>query len=150
MQRVQITINTNNLASEIAKDIENFEEKLAEAIVEEARAIIDNSAPAGRIYGRGSFIAGQSRGLNTGPGRRARGPGMRFHRASAPGQPPAKDTGKTYRQISVRRLSNQTYRLRFGGAAGYLEIGTKDMKPRKFVVPAIEQAMNRLLDNRGL
>lgn len=126
------------------KAVEKIEEELAYRIVDEARMLIDSSIPSGRLYRRGSFRRGQSRGLNTGVGRRARGAGSRIHRASAPGQPPAEDSGRTYRAITVRRMANGRYRIRFGGVAGYLEFGTRNMKARPFIVPAIEKAVEKV------
>lgn len=127
------------------KAVEKIEEELAYRIVDEARTLIDSSIPSGRLYRRGSFRRGQSRGLNTGVGRRARGAGgSRIHRASAPGQPPAEDSGRTYRDITVRRMANGRYRIRFGGVAGYLEFGTRNMKARPFIIPAIEKAVEKV------
>jgi hypothetical protein len=126
------------------RDIDKLEQELAYRIVDESRTLMDSSVPSGRVYRRGGFRRGQSRGLNAGPGRRARGAGSRFHRASAPGQPPAEDSGRLYRDINVRRLSTGRYRVRFGaGYAGYLEFGTGRMRARPFVLPAIETAVQK-------
>ena len=147
---VHITVKGEGVATAIAKDIERIEEELAYRIVDEARTLIDSSIPSGRLYRRGGFRRGQSRGLNTGVGRRARGAGVRIHRASAPGQPPAEDTGKTYRDIKVMRLKSGHYRVRFGGVAGYLEFGTTNMKPRPYIVPAIEAAVNKVFNGSAI
>jgi len=140
---LQITIKAGNIAEEIARDIDKLEEELAYRIVDESRTLMDSSTPSGRIYRRGSFRRGQSKGLSTGR-RRARGPGSRFHRASAPGQPPAEDSGKLYREITVRRMRSGSYRVRFGANyAGFLEFGTKHMGKRPFVMPAIDTAVRK-------
>lgn len=130
------------LGRSIDRDVERLEQELAYRIVDEARTLIDTSVPSGRIYRRGRFRRGQSRGL----GKRAAGPGMRFHRASAPGQPPAEDTGKTYQDINVRKMAKGNYRIRFGGKAGYLEFGTRHMRPRPYIVPAIERAVDKVFN----
>lgn len=137
---LSITINAGNLPEEIARDIDKIEQELAYRIVEESRALMDGSTPRGRLYRRGRFRARQSRGL----GGRARGPGTRIHRASAPGQPPAEDTGKLYREITVRRLKSGHYRVRFGARyAGFLEFGTSRMAARPYVLPAIDTAVRK-------
>lgn len=137
---LNITVNAGNVIEEIGKDIDRIEQELAYRIVEEARALMDSSTPSGRLYRKGSFRRGQSKGLNTGLGRRARGPGMRIHRASAPGQPPAEDTGRLYRDMSVKRMASGRYRIRFGAPyAGYLEFNLN----RPFVLPAIERAVEK-------
>lgn len=140
MLKVNITVNTLGVAATIDKDVEKLEQELAYRIVDEARTMIDSSTPTGRLYRRGSFGRRHSRGF----GQRAAGPGTRIHRASAPGQPPAEDTGRTYRDISVRRMGKGNYRVRFGGVAGYLEFGTRNMKPRPFIIPAIENAVQKV------
>lgn len=145
---VRITVRDHGIAVAIGKDVEALEQEFAYRIVDEARTLIDSSVPRGRLYRRGGFKRGESRGLNTGVGRRARGPGIRIHRASAPGQPPAEDTGRTYGNITVRRMKSGHYRIRFGGAAGYLEVGTKRMKPRPYIIPAIERAAEKVF-NKG-
>ena len=121
--------------------IEQLESELAYRIVDESRKLMDDSTPAGRLYRRGSFRRGHSRGLR---GSRARGPGVRIHRASAPGQPPAEDTGRLYRDITVRRMAKGGYRVRFGAAyAGYLEFNLN----RPFVLPGIEIAEQKTFGN---
>jgi HK97 gp10 family phage protein len=123
----------------IDKDIEKLEQELAFRIVDESRAMMDSSTPTGRLYRRGSFTRRHRIG-----GQRASGRGTRIHRASAPGQPPAEDSGKLYRNITVRRMGNGSYRVRFGAEyAGYLEFGTGRMRARPFIIPAIERAVDK-------
>lgn len=140
MLGLSITVKDHGVAAQIGKDVDKIEQELAYRIVDEARTLIDSSAPSGRLYRRGSFKRGQSRGL----GQRARGAGTRIHRASSPGQPPAEDTGRTYRDIRVVRLRSGHYRVRFGGMAGYLEFGTRNMKPRPYIVKSIEKAIEKV------
>jgi hypothetical protein len=146
MLAVDIKIKAHNLGANIEKDIDRLEQELAYRIVDEARTLIDSSTPAGRVYRRGSFGRRHSRGF----GQRASGAGRRFHRASAHGQPPAEDTGRTYWDINVSRLSSGRYRVRFGGVAGYLEFGTSRMRPRPYILPAIENAVRKVFDGSAL
>lgn len=62
------------------------------------------------------------------------------HQASAPGQPPAIDTG-TYAQSWVaNRVEPLTWKVSTHIEYGpHLEFGTKDMEPRPHVRPAIEE-----------
>lgn len=149
MISVDIKVSAHNVGADIERDIEKLEKELAFRIVDEARTLMDSSIPSGRLYRRGSFRRGQSSGLRL-MGQRARGAGTRIHRASAPGQPPAEDTGRTYRDIHVRRMGKGTWRVRFGGAAGYLEFGTSRMRERPFIVPAIQKAVHKVFDGSKL
>lgn len=131
----------------IEKDVERFQEQLANQIVIEARRIIDESNPSGRVYRRGGITAARTaRGINQ--GFRPRGKsrmivGSRFHRASAKGQPPAKDTGKLYRQIKVARSGRGKFRVTFGAEyAGFVEFTLN----RPFVLPAIEAAVEKVFN----
>lgn len=69
---------------------------------------IDNSTPAGRIYERGSITVDKrsskfNRQLRRKANTKTRAiAGTRFHRASAPGQPPARDTDELYKSIKAR------------------------------------------------
>ena len=149
MIAVDIKVSAHNIPAELERDIEKLEQELAYRIVDEARTLIDSSMPSGRLYRRGGFRRGASRGLRL-QGGRARGAGTRIHRASAPGQPPAEDTGKTYRDIHVRRMSKGNYRVRFGGASGYLEFGTSRMRERPYIIPAIQKAVDKVFNGTKL
>jgi hypothetical protein len=163
MLAVHLTISGDlkALGNVIEGDIEKWQQELAYRIVDESRRIMDESTPRGRVYRRGS-IKGRRTKQGIVAGLRESGKtrmivGYRIHRASAPGQPPAEDSGKTYRDITVRRMSKGTYRVRFGGAAGYLEFGTYarssrggsmgphrgGMLARPYIIPAIEAAVRK-------
>jgi HK97 gp10 family phage protein len=63
----------------------------------------------------------------------------RTHRASAPGQPPATDTGALVRSIQAS-ISGRTAEVAANiDYAVYLEFGTREMEPRPFLFPALEQ-----------
>lgn len=73
-----------------------------------------------------------------------------MHQASAPGEPPAMDTGA---------LANSGYHMMTGkteGEIGFtaeyaipLEMGTVNMRPRPFLVPAVEQAWPEFVQAMG-
>lgn len=66
---------------------------------------------------------------------------------SKPGQPPAKETGTLGRSITTQRVvlgqwvvgTNLNY-------APYLELGTKNMQPRPFMLPGIKAVKPRSLE----
>ena len=102
MIKLKIRIESD---AEIAKEFANFPKDLASEIPNAARQIIDESTPSGRLYKRRIFTGRRTKALEN-LGLRTRGKtrievGRRFHRASAKGQPPAKDSGKFYRNIRV-------------------------------------------------
>lgn len=85
------------------------------------RSIID-PPKTGRVYKR-----------TTKSGRRRR------HRASAPGEPPANMTGTL--QKSINFLVKGSDQLEFGANAeyaGFLELGTRKMAKREYLIRAIE------------
>lgn len=61
------------------------------------------------------------------------------NRSSAPGEPPATQTGrlKTSRTIRLRGLRGEI--IFDAGYAGYLESGTRNMEPRPFVRPVLNE-----------
>src|SRR5688572_23913063 len=94
-------VTAHGVPEQVMRDIDKLEKELAYRIVDEARTLMDESVPAGRLYRRGGFSRGASKGLRL-QGGRARGVGNRIHRASRAGQPPAEDTGRLYRDMTVR------------------------------------------------
>lgn len=64
------------------------------------------------------------------------------HKASAPGEPPATDTGHLVNSITTKynpsELSGQV--IVGAGYGPYLEFGTATMEPRPFLRPALEKA----------
>jgi HK97 gp10 family phage protein len=63
----------------------------------------------------------------------------RTHRASAPGQAPASDTGRLANSITAE-ISGKAATITAGTEyAAPLEFGTRDIEPRPFMVPAMEQ-----------
>jgi hypothetical protein len=119
-------------------EIEALTEKFVNQIPIEARRIIDESTPRGRLYRRGGIRGRMLKGLRRAPGTKTRAiVGSRIHRAAAKGQPPAIDSGRLKREIKVARSGRGKFRVIFGAPyAGILEF----QLDRPFAMPAIEAA----------
>lgn len=89
----------------------------AEAVRSEAVSLILDSAKTGRVYHRRSVD----------------------HQASAPGEPPASDTGRLVSSIRTNyRNGGLVATISASTAyAAYLEYGTRKMAPRPFMRPAL-------------
>ncbi len=64
------------------------------------------------------------------------------HRASAPLQPPAVDTGRLRQSINIDASNLGDLKIRVGTNVRYakiLEFGSRRMQPRPFMRPALEQ-----------
>lgn len=80
-------------------------------------------------------------------------PGGRSHRASAPGEVPARDEGNLVRSIGFERIGPLTWRWGSGSiVALWMERGTRNIKPRPWMQrslsaagPAIRLALRRTL-----
>ena len=130
--------SARNVPEEIEKDIDNLSRKFAANIVAAIPEVMRSGTRTGKLYRRGRFRRGQSRGLR---GVRARGAGNRIHRASAPGEPLASDTGRTERSISIRQMRKGVIRIRVGGGVAFWELRGAGARPT--VLPAIELAAQR-------
>jgi hypothetical protein len=89
----------------------------AQAVAEEARLSITSRPKSGRVYKRGSGT----------------------HQASAPGEPPANDTGALAKSISARSVGREGAEVVADGELAHtMEFGTAGGKvaPRPFMVPA--------------
>lgn len=98
----------------------------------------------GRLYTTRFFTIG------TGPSRRVIAYGSRPpHRASAPGHPPAPDTGTLRNSIDITTL-DQGFAAEIGTGieyARYLEFGTDRMRPRPFLRPSYKKHRKRIVNN---
>lgn len=72
--------------------------------------------------------------------------GKKSHKASAPGEAPAVDTGELMQSIYAKAPTGNT--AEYGAAAsyaGYLEEGTRKMAPRPMLNKAAEKALDKVL-----
>ena len=64
----------------------------------------------------------------------------RDHQASAPGEAPAADTGDLHGAVTTVPISDVRFEVEANAAhAAPLELGTENMEPRPFMVPAFNQ-----------
>ena len=71
----------------------------------------------------------------------------REHRASAPGQAPASDTGNLVSQIIVKQKTRNITNVESNANySAFLEYGTSKMQPRPFMLPAFEKSKKPILD----
>jgi HK97 gp10 family phage protein len=114
---------------------ERFDDKIKAALrrgltawgllaVAKAKELIIRGPKTGRIYIRGGNVT---------------------HRASAPGEPPANDTGRLVASIRYELTSSGTVLRVFAGTeyAAMLEFGTSKMSARPFLRRAIEETQAR-------
>jgi hypothetical protein len=75
--------------------------------------------------------------------------GDKIHRASAPGEAPATDTGTLASSIYNEKRPQRNGFLRVIGSrlkyAYYLEFGTRKIEPRPSWIPAVERAIPKML-----
>ena len=102
------------------------------------------------VKGGAQFIRGEAiKSIQTGPksGRlyEKYNP-RRTHRASAPGQPPASDTGNLVRNIKVNQKNKDVAEVQSNAPySAFLEFGTSKMLPRPFLFPAFEKSKNKIV-----
>jgi hypothetical protein len=134
MAETRITIQGNG---DVSPEIAQFITDLANNIPVKTREVIDESTPRGRIYRRGGIRGRFLKSLRRAPGTKTRAiTGSRFHRASAKGQPPAKDSGELYRRIRVLNRGGFAKSVRFDAPhAGLVE------ETRPFIDESLRRAI---------
>ena len=71
----------------------------------------------------------------------------REHRASAPGQAPASDTGNLVSKIIVKQKSKNITNVESNADySAFLEYGTSKMEPRPFMLPAFEKSKKPIIN----
>ena len=115
-------VDSDQVSEAIQAAIENAMRGSVQIVVNDAKRSVARGPKTGRIYRRGNIT----------------------HQASAPGEPPATDTGVLVNSIAgdVSKTANgvvQGYVRAGAGYAGYLEFGTRKMAARPFLFPAVER-----------
>lgn len=113
LRRAIVTSNrTRAVSALIQRRIHDVTFAAATNIAERAVASMEGSK-SGRVYGR--------------------------HRASAPGEAPAIDTGILHGSMFTREIGPTTYLVGTNVEyAPHLEMGTVNIRPRSFLLPAVE------------
>ena len=71
----------------------------------------------------------------------------REHRASAPGQAPASDTGNLVSKIIVKQKTKNITNVESNADySAFLEYGTSKMEPRPFMLPAFEKSKKPIIN----
>ena len=69
----------------------------------------------------------------------------RTHKASAPGEAPASDTGNLVRNIKVKQKDQDTVEVESNAPySAFLEFGTSKMLARPFLFPAFEKSKSKI------
>lgn len=149
---IKILVNLSELAEGITRDIGDVAMQIATGIEGEAKRLIQQTVPAGRTYRRGAInrpASSKLLALGLKLSRTHQGSvvaGYSFHRASAPGQPPANDTSNLVNSIKAKRSGEMSAELDINaGYAGFLEPPAGLNRP--FVAPAIDSVLEHLLPN---
>lgn len=108
-----------------------------------ARQKILKGPKTGRVYGTVADVMNNMVVQALGSERQKRLAAAKVHQASAPGQPPANDTGKLAASIQVVAASpsnRATAYVTVGEPYGkHLEFGTKEIEPRPFLQPSADE-----------
>lgn len=137
---VTIRVNAENVTTgEIGPQMAEFIHRLVTDLSDTMKRSFAGPK-SGRIYRRSHETRRRSSGN---PFRRLE----LIHRASAPGEAPANDTGSLARSFKMRFPSQFLGELEIGAAyAEFLELGTGRMAARPYVGPAIRSVTAQLQD----
>ncbi len=150
--KAEIVIHANlpELAEGVTRDIGDVAWQVATGIEGEAKRLIQQSIPTGRTYRRGAInkratVSLLQMGLRLSKRRQGQiVAGYRFHRASAPGQPPANDTSNLVNSMKARRTGEMSAEMAVNaGYAGVLE--DPEGLNRPFVMPAIDFVLENVV-----
>jgi len=112
------TAKLDRLIKSVPNETAELIEETAYGVETKAKVSIQSGSKTGRVYIRNG----------------------RSHRASAPGEAPATDTGALVNSIRALKRNRFLYRVNVGQLYGvYLEFGTSRMAPRPFLTPAVEK-----------
>jgi HK97 gp10 family phage protein len=120
---VNVKINKNEFLK-LLDDANKITEEAADKMAKEMKNSILSGAKSGKQYFKN---------------------GAR-HTASAPGQPPANQTGDLVKSIKVSKERNKSIISINKNYAVYLEFGTSKMRPRPFIIPAFMKTKKWITD----
>jgi HK97 gp10 family phage protein len=119
-------------------EIQGAASKLIRKITLDVEGTIKRSmagSKSGKQYARGAALTKAGKPVKR----------RRYHRASAPGESPAVDTGNLINSIRSQFPTPLKGVLNIGAAyASFLEFGTRKMAARPYVRPAIKSVTDRL------
>ena len=128
---MQINVKVKNLKNAMAK-LKNLEKDLEPDFQEVVKG--------GAQQIRGEAIKSIQTGAKSGIVYEKYNP-RRTHRASAPGQAPASDTGNLVSKITIRQDGKDKTNVESNADySAFLEYGTSKMEPRPFLFPAFEKS----------
>lgn len=128
---MQIDIRVKNLKQAMAK-LKNLEKDLEPDFQEVVKG--------GAQLIRGEAVKSIQSGAKSGIVYEKYNP-RRTHRASAPGEAPASDTGNLVSKIIVKQKSKNITNVESNANySAFLEYGTSKMEPRPFMLPAFEKS----------
>jgi len=155
---IKIGANLPKLAESVETDVGDLAWQIAAGVEAEAKRLMQQSAPTGRTYRRSEInkpasIALLRMGLQFSKRRQgAVVAGYRFHRASAPGEPPSPDTTNLVNSIRAKRTGAMSAEVAVNaGYAGFLEppfageTGVEGLLNRPFLAPAIDFVLENVL-----
>ena len=117
----KVIIDLQGLKGTHEKGLRKALSLIGNEVKREAHKLIKNGPKTGRMYG--------------------------LHQASAPGQPPANRTGRLIQSLKYKTRNHREMTVgAYADYAGFLESGTRKMKPRPFVIKAVTNKMQEAHD----
>lgn len=112
-------------------------------VIKEIKGRQRKALNAGALMVQGDAVKSISRGSPSGKTYKRKGV---THKASAPGEAPATDTGELVKSINVKNTPSGVFVGSNIKYAGMLEFGTSNMDARPWLVPALEMNRNHIAD----
>lgn len=98
----------------------------------EISGLLSSVTPSGAIYRRSPNFANWANPKT-----------KQVHQASAPGEPPAQDTSHLFQSLTYE-VTDLTGEIILADYAEYLEFGTEKMAARPFIIPSLEEVLQRI------